>query len=444
MNNSTPSYINRDEAPIRFQTLYWKSVEVKDLSSFVEEKPALSKPDIDVISASKLFKPDEVVLWIWKPNVFLLMPDDKGNHLRYAAKSCWRAPSNIERTRWTIQSGIFMILKWLKPEQIDSIRDTAKEHEWEKSRTCVNANAVVLNGAGITLWNWEPIDNVQLPITMFDNIDKHGLQMDWEPIEIETVKTTKKYLEEQVWETRKAVWFTLYRHAERLLKWTNKKRSKTTSKNKIDKKESKYINMKSEDFHKKDFDLEVSNVSKISVRLRLLWGPHTIFTLKQNRVNIDDYLNNNLTPYPDNNPSFFTKVKKNILFNNSVVGFINWFMQKGTSNYSGKSESDFYNMFETTCEENNNKYNIVVSSSWIMVAKIKVKNKVVDWLLSKHVLVSNYNEDVRFAWEAWKDEDWVIWVNNDSWTYKPSSESLNSFIKYINEIFPHIDIREEK
>ncbi|MEA3387315.1 MAG: hypothetical protein U9Q66_02835 [Patescibacteria group bacterium] len=81
--------------------------------------------------------------------------------------------------------------------------------------------------------------------------------------------------------------------------------------------------MKSEDFHKKDFDLEVSNVSKISVRLRLLWGPHTIFTLKQNRVNIDDYLNNNLTPYPDNNPSFFTKVKKNILFNNSVVGFIN-------------------------------------------------------------------------------------------------------------------------
>jgi len=432
---------NRENAPLRYQTLYWKTIELKDVSDFFEEKVALSKPDINVILASKLFKQDEVVLWIWKPNVFLLIPDWKWNHLRYAAKSCWRAPSKLERTRWNIQSWIFMVLKWLTKDEINTLMQTAKTHEWEKNITCVKANAKVMSDFWITLWNWESIEDVKLPITIFDLINSQWLKINWKEIEIEIINTTKNTLEKQAWETRKAVYFTLFRHFQRAI--NTKKKTKIKKEERKEKEKIIHI-MENKPEHKRDFQLKVSNISKLAVPLRIVWWTHTIFKLKQSRVNIDNYLDKQLTPYPDKKPSIFTKIKKTYLFNNKIVWFINKFMQNSETWFEWNSEADFYNMFETSQKNEKIKYNIVASSNWIMVAKIKVKNKIVDWILSKHVLISNYNNDVRFAWEIHKDHMWIIRINNDSWTYKPNEEALKNFIKYARELFPHIKIEKDE
>lgn len=98
-------------------------------------------------------------------------------------------------------------------------------------------------------------------------------------------------------------------------------------------------------------------------------------------------------------------------------------------------------MFETHSDKKQNKYNIVASKKWITIAKIDIKNRIADWILTKHVLISNYNKSVRFAWEVWKDKDGVIWVNNNSWTYRPNIKQLDKFIDYLRQIFPNITIK---
>lgn len=70
--------------------------------------------------------------------------------------------------------------------------------------------------------------------------------------------------------------------------------------------------------------------------------------------------------------------------------------------------------------------------------KNEVQNPYVDWILTKHVLISNYNESVRFAGEIWKDRDGVIWVNRNSGTYQPNEEQLSQFVAYLSQVFPHV------
>lgn len=442
MENIWLSYEDRNKAPKRYQSVYWKVIEITDLSWFVNESVSATSPDIDVISSSKLFKQDEVVLWIGKPNVFLLIPDDKGNHLRYAAKSCWRAESKLERTRWIIQSWVFFIIKNLSNDQIQKLRTSAKNREWEKNITCVNANARVLNDWWIKLWNWENLDDIILPVSIFRAIDKYWLKINDIILETETIKTTNLYLENQMFLVNKAVIFTFFRHAKRFLskfKSTNSDKNKETEKSNNINFDENVISLKNDNVS--DLNLKISNPSKIAVPLRLIWGAHTIFKLEQNRVDIDKFLPNKLAAYPQEKPSLFTIIKKKILFNKVVVWTINLFLQNWSSEFTGKSQTDLYNMFELNTDKNPCKYNIVASKTWVMLMKINIKNNLVDWVLSKHVLVSNYDESVRFAWEAWKDENWTIWISNDSGTYRPTKDDLDKFILYLKEIFPDVSIK---
>ena len=67
-------------------------------------------------------------------------------------------------------------------------------------------------------------------------------------------------------------------------------------------------------------------------------------------------------------------------------------------------------------------------------------NKAVDWVLSKHVLVSNYSNDVRFAGEVWKNEKGQIVLNHNSGTYLPSVDELEAAAEYLRQVFPGVEI----
>lgn len=195
--------------------------------------------------------------------------------------------------------------------------------------------------------------------------------------------------------------------------------------------------------HYRDYSLEVSIPSTLVLPLRITWGPHTIFKISQERVDIDDFLPEELQAYPQENPSFMTRIKRDILFNPLVVGGINSLLQKQFVGFSGKSEADLHTLFETSTEERPVKYNIVSSLSGNMLMKNDIQNTSVDWILTKHVLISNYNESVRFAGEIWKDREGVIWVNRNSGTYQPSEEQLLQFVAYLSQVFPHVIFRAD-
>jgi hypothetical protein len=88
-------------------------------------------------------------------------------------------------------------------------------------------------------------------------------------------------------------------------------------------------------------------------------------------------------------------------------------------------------------KETPNKYNVVATNKRVSLMKNDIKNWLVDWVLSKHVLIANYDEEVRFAGEIWKDIDGVIWVSANSGTYTPNKEQLDNFLKYLCKVFPN-------
>ena len=63
--------------------------------------------------------------------------------------------------------------------------------------------------------------------------------------------------------------------------------------------------------------------------------------------------------------------------------------------------------------------------------------KVSNWILAKHVVATGYNENTVFAGEGWVERDeetneLTLFINNNSGTYKPTAEQLESAGKLIS------------
>jgi len=97
------SFIDRNKVADNFETFLWQPFPVKNVTSKFwkdfEQKRSFHSPRIQVIDSSRLFLPTEVVIGVWRPNVFTLIPDDQW-HLRFAAKSFKRADTTLEETKW--------------------------------------------------------------------------------------------------------------------------------------------------------------------------------------------------------------------------------------------------------------------------------------------------------------------------------------------------------
>jgi len=450
MNQHRPIPLSRDQLPNRPQTAYGNNFMIRDASDFVDERPSFHQPDIDVIDTENLFLKDEVVIWVWRPNVFTLIPNktqdqwDSNEHIRYAAKSLYRAPSKIEDTKGRVQSSIFFILKNLSEENIERLRVSAQWYEWSTDITCVRSNMKVFHEAGFTLWNWESLESIVWPWECFEKIIEHGLSIDDERVEIENLKTSKRYLEQQVFQTKKSVMMTPIRHLKRWLTSKGVLRKDSTPKiQEVKVKAPSAPVMIHQDHHMSDITLTSANTPKISRHFRRLWWAHGVLWIDQDRVNIEDYLTEELKAYPQKKPSFATRLKKHVLYNKTVVGFLNSFIQKWHSDFPNKSEADLHTLFETHSEQRPCKYNVVSWKNGSKLMKIDIEKASVDWVLTKHVLISNYDPNIMFAGEVWKDVNGTVWVNRNSGTYAPSERQLDNFIKYLQAVFPNVDIRAD-
>lgn len=174
--------------------------------------------------------------------------------------------------------------------------------------------------------------------------------------------------------------------------------------------------------------------------LRYLWGPHSLFEIPLHSASVNERLPGRLQAFPQENPNLVTKVKKYLLLNEIVVGLIRSQLSKGYRHFGGMSEKDLFDMLATHTEERPNKYNLVVLGDRMIIMKINIQKPMVDWVLSKHVLLSRYSEDVRFASEIWKTPDGVLHINRNSGTYQPSSRLLPQAADLMRETFPNIPI----
>jgi hypothetical protein len=427
--------------------------EVVDASTIRER----TIDDLKVFRIPDLFAgPDEVFIGFGKPNAYIVVPDGKGGYQKFAGKSLKRAPSVIADTRGFVQSGILLRLLNLPPHAAEQLRHAMTLHHGNKYWTCVNACLRVLSDAGFTV-KTRPMKKVYVPYAMLRMLLEEGLYFDGRRVEFEVIRTTPERFDRYVLQIVKAETMTFCRHADRSLESAAKKNKLMAGLLTVRQLPGKLLQRKPKarvsapvapDIQPaafaSDIGIKVSKASFLGNLLRQSWGSHALFEAAQARVKVEDFLTETLQAFPQANPSLATRLKKRILFAKPVIKLIRRVLAADHVDIGMRNERDVYLMLRTHSEQAQNKYNLVITRSSIILSRINVGVKLIDWILSKHVLMSGYHPFVVFAGEIWKDEQGVIHVSRNSGTYRPTEAMLDAVVEFLRAVFPHLTIVKDE
>lgn len=419
--------------------------------------------DLRVFRISDLFSGgQEIFLGFGLPNVYLTVPDGKGGYEKFAAKSLKRAPSVVEDTRNFVQSGIMLRMLNLPEHAAVKLRAAMRVHHGKKYWTCVNANLRVLEDAGFTSGNRQ-LSSLYMPYALLSYLLQNGLEFEGRPVQLEVVRTTQANMESYARQIIAAELLTFCRHGERMLEskaqkskvWKGVKAVVLAPFNLLGLAGSAVgLGGKDEpvivrevapalpaavEYHN-DIRVKLSVASSTGTVLRQFWGAHALFTGEQTRVDPLDYLSERLKPFPQKTPNLVTRLKKRVLFSKWVIKLIHTVLAHDYADLGLKSERDVYDMLRTDSAKKSNKYNLVITTKKIIIARTTVGIKVIDWILSKHVLASGYDPDVLFAGEIWKDIEGKIPMNGNSGTYQPNDEQVLAAGRYMQAVFPHLTV----
>ncbi|MFI5345522.1 MAG: diacylglycerol/polyprenol kinase family protein [Elusimicrobiota bacterium] len=186
------------------------------------------------------------------------------------------------------------------------------------------------------------------------------------------------------------------------------------------------------------YQVQVSQPGKFGRILRHFWPAHTLFRVTKANVGIAAYLPATLTAFPQANPSLLTRIKKGFLFSPPVVRAIRSQLAHSYREFEARTAAEILALIQPSSEPGS-KYNIVIDGSGFNVMGLDHGAKVPDWILSKHVLMSGYSKDVRFAGEIWRDADGRILVSDNSGTYRPSAAQLDQAVAYLKAVFPGVE-----
>lgn len=401
---------------------------------------------------------NEIFMGFGKPNVYLVVPDGRGSYQKFAAKSLRRAKAKIEVDQRLVQSGILIRFKGL-PAHAAGLLAEAMTHHLEKSMTCVNANLRVMEDAGFSSPK-RKLSSIYFPYQLLKVLLNDGLFFEGQRVEFDVIRTTPLSAEKYTMRIIQAELLTLWRHLDRKVHVSSlfhkvgiggkKKPSGTRVAREV------APALPSDVPYHTDIEVQASSATAVGRLFRMVWGSHALFRAEVSRVDVTQYVASGpLKAFPQPNPSLATRLKKWILFSKPVVKGLRHFM--GGANFvsmGARSEKDVYDMLRTDSKTSPNKYNIVCSvaqpttalglnaatKTRITISRISVAVKLIDWILSKHVLTSGYDPFVVFAGEIWKDAEGVIHVSGNSGTYRPTDEMVDAFIEYLRAVFPHLTI----
>jgi hypothetical protein len=461
-------YLKKDEfghavGVTRVESLRGWQTEIHDLSDQLIETRSHSDPKLRVVNLANAFEEGRPFLGFGLPNVYLAMPGQTEHGLgfaKFAAKSFWRPGTHVEKTYDRVQSGLLVVFSNLDQKVSDELYRIAKTYEGKRFRSCVRANCQVLADAGFTIGG-ESLRSYVLPDTLLKDIRLYGLEYQGRSVALDFIKTKPGYLEDINLSIQQAVYTTICRHGERACAPLLKKLEKNSFVVQVNeglkhslglailpeppkpivkpKWESQHTRIIVPPELERNYELHVSEPSMLAFYLRLLWGPHSLFEIPIDRTIVDELLPNKLTAFPPKEKSsLMREFKKRVLFPAPTVRLMRSQLSESYNIIPGLNQTQLLDMLRTDSEEYPNRYNFIVLGNRIIIMKLDIHNGMVDWVLAKHVLLSNYSEDVRFAGEIWKTADGVIHINNNSGSYEPETEWLANILELFNRLFPGV------
>ena len=423
--------------------------------------------------------PTETFLVFGKPNTALVIHKaDETGYEKFSAYSLWRRPSDIQdvtrRFGSLVQSGIWLRFINLPAAAKERLRAGMQKFQGKKFRTCVNGNMKVMDFAGFTSGE-KKLSTITWPYQLMSTLLRSGLCFEGTPVQFDVIRTSRLSMEDYARAIIFAEMTTPWRHYQKtqiatqagrmiasLIPLPGQSAAEPALPYEVapaQPSDREYLN---------DIHVRVTSDSAPGKVLRQVFGPHALFEISVDRVNVDDFFTGALKPFPQTNPTLLTRVKKWLLFSRPVVGFLRWMM--GASNFheiGEHSERDIYDMLRTHSATSPNKYNIVMirmpvfalaknPTTRFIISRINVRTEFVDWVLAKHVLMSGYlwapsghaeapdktEPYVVWAGECWKTIDGEIVLLGNSGTYQPKEEHDNSATNMVRAVLPHLTIQK--
>lgn len=448
---------------LRVESLLGWQVPVWDVSDHVVETRAKEDPKLRIANLTHVFQSGVPFLGFGRPNVYLAIPgqDSVGlGYVKVSAKSLYRGDTTIDRTLDRVQSGILMTFPELDQEAVNRLYEASKKYEGTRRVTCVNTNCRILADAGFSIGG-DSLRGYYFPVPLLSDILRYGLQFNGRPVKFDLIKTTPQYLEDIGLSITHSVATTLCRHTERacapiikniernsLVIRINDGLKSTLGLAILQPKNNAPIErprweaqptriLVPQDLQR-NYNLEVSEPSQFGVLLRMIWGPHALFEIPIARNIVDEFLPETLDAFPKENPGFSTRLKRDYLFAPFMIDYFRAHLADNYRKIEGLNQTQLLDMIRTDSPEFPNRYNFVVLGDRIIIMKLDIKNSMVDWVLAKHVLLSGYSKDVRFAGEIWKSADGTIHLNANSGTYQPLEELYPMLKQLFERLFPGV------
>jgi hypothetical protein len=402
--------------------------------------------NLKLISLDKLFdNKKELFIGFGLPNVYLTIPNETNDgYDKFAAFMLWRQLSAIIPTKGRVQSGFLIRFRDLPDHITQTIRQSMKKHSNQRHVSCAYANACVLNSSGFTS-NGTDLRNHFGARALFQQIYENGLELEGKSLTLDFIRTTQLTLEEHFHQVRKKELTSLGRTFKKVYNECSSSNEKTRAPiliaNDIPMNPIVASNINSLT------RLQISRPGRFGAIVRKFWGSHTLFRVIPNRkiIDINKYLPETLQSFPSKNPDLFTRIKKTFLFSRPVVTTIRRQMASLWDDHGEFSSGSLASMMSIHTPNEPHPYNIVITGNHLigMHNNPILNSKLVDWLLSKHVLISGYDDDVRFAGEAWMvhEQDGVcIHLTNNSGTYQPNNEQLMKAAQFLSDALPGLKV----
>lgn len=418
----------------------------------IKEFPAASDGTLKTVMASHFLKPDMMAINFGSPNVAAFITkkgeNDTVQTVKIDAKSLRRADMAYHPTNGKIQSGLFFVPTNLPQEALARFEEAAEKMKGRRDITCVNTNCRVLKEAGFSIENVE-MDEIVFPNTFMEHLlyrnvfytDREGSK---HKVHFDILNTTSKNLEEYMEQVDTDVVGTRLRHRRRDADTEEQKLARGNEAKAIIALEKERLAQKVTPIWSelKAFErrqVTVSAPSFLGDIVAQIWGRHTIYEmdLSDKKDTIAQVFGTKLSPFPQKNPSCFTRIKKDFLFSPFMIHFLRGHMM-GRADVVNLYMQDLLKHLSSIPKEI--RLNYAILDDKVVFAKVNSQTdeaikRAADWALSKHALIAN-RQDVYCAGEIWYDESQKCFlINDNSGTYNPSPDRVHHAAKLANEIF---------
>ena len=404
---------------------------------------------------------NEVLIGFGKPNVFTLIPPAEGaekqSYNKLDAFMFYRKKTRVT-TASVAQSGVFLRPRNLPAGAVEIMRTAMQAQEGKRGISCAKTNATMLTESGFTSGG-KKLSGEFRPQALFMHIIENGLEYKGQKVQFDILNTTPGSIEDHFKAVLKKERSSPIRAIEKIFKKDEKSDSETAAL-----KEAKQLkavdNPEVPVLGGAPIRIRNSRPAESMAGLRNYWGQHILWEAlpDKNRVDVNSFL-------PDKLDDKFSIAKatgkklstvdklKSAAFSRPMISKIRKRLAKHFDDMGEYQPGQIKAMIPVADPGKPPiMFNVVVCGpeveNRVSITRIDGGKKAADWVLSKHVLISGYDPDVRFAGEIWAErytaadgsEQTRLHINNNSGTYQPNDEQVKNAAAYLRELFPGVEI----